>query len=447
MDPDFTPATPNRPPVTGNQDDGPPEVAGRSDRDVIIRTLEVASVAREGQRRRLDLIAALESAHISRCLKVDETPNGFTVIIERVEGPTLSTLKMSKTGLTLPEAWRLIEDICHGLLSLHDAGLIHGGISPDNVVVRKRQEPGRAVIVDLVAEPGWDRGTPGFVAPEVRTGAAPSAATDVWAVARLATWAVRNEERQQLAEYLRPALSDQPADRPTVKELANMAHEDADDRIDLPDEARLAAAHLRVQHHQQPLTRAQGRRGRRRGPDSRPRWAIPPVLASIVFLALAGSSYSLTSFLTPSPDPAPTVAESQGEPEQDRVTLATRAVTKLTLLRDQALERRDADLLTRLSVPGSPAASSDDELLAAMGGSSPTGLRTSLEIRSATEQGDEVVIEADLSQQGFTWSGGARNSNHVAPLPKRCAAIHLAEHGGEFRVQRVSACAAEGTSG
>lgn len=81
---------------------------------------------------------------------------------------------------------RVLAEIADGLAAIHAAGLVHGDIKPDNVVIDRA---GRAVIVDLGLAravdarraPGTVAGTPGFLAPEVRAGQPSTPASDQFA--------------------------------------------------------------------------------------------------------------------------------------------------------------------------------------------------------------------------------------------------------------------------
>jgi serine/threonine-protein kinase len=89
-------------------------------------------------------------------------------------------------------------DVADALAALHGlpdgsgrpAGLVHQDVTPDNVLVGL---DGRAVLVDLGAAVAAatppaafaSQATPGYLAPERRTGAAPGARTDLWQLGAL----------------------------------------------------------------------------------------------------------------------------------------------------------------------------------------------------------------------------------------------------------------------
>ncbi|MEO0323402.1 MAG: serine/threonine-protein kinase, partial [Myxococcota bacterium] len=81
-------------------------------------------------------------------------------------------------------ALRIVHDALQALAALHGLGIVHGDVTPSNLVV---DEAGRAVLVDLglagppAHEPGVARGTPGLMAPEAWMGER-SVATDLYGV-------------------------------------------------------------------------------------------------------------------------------------------------------------------------------------------------------------------------------------------------------------------------
>ncbi len=104
--------------------------------------------------------ASLGSPHVARLLDVVHHDDGrWAVVVERVPGDSLETV-LARGGLrTREERARVVAGIRRGIEALHGAGLLHGDVSPGNVVVRPDGEP---VLVDLIDDPGASRGTPGW---------------------------------------------------------------------------------------------------------------------------------------------------------------------------------------------------------------------------------------------------------------------------------------------
>lgn len=419
---------------------------------VSIRRTGPGSVPLATRRSRLQRLAGIDSPHVARVVHVESTAGGLTILSEHVPGPTLSTLRAGGVGLDVAQGWRLLADLCAALAALHERGIIHADVSPSNVLVRSEQpNRGRAVLVDVGGEEDWELGTVGFRAPEIATGAPASRASDIWSAARVAVWAVQDDHRLYFHEVLGHALQQNPEHRPGAGDLAAQAEAEAAAQIHIPDDARLASAHLRAKASSEPTTRASRRRSRTRARPHRRRHAVA---GGAVFLAFLLGGYMLAEELFDSGGghkgstaaPAPET-EPASRPAVPALPDPGDAVQELTDLRDRALATHDEDLLARVTIPESKAAESDRELLRRFRGSRPVGLVTAVEVREVTQGEAGPVVTAMLTQAEFTWEGGANDGITVAELPPRCARIHLSEVEREWFVHETSACAAAEISG
>lgn len=83
------------------------------------------------------------------------------LVMDHLEGATLGALVRADGPLSLARGLHLGEQILAGLEALHEAGLVHRDLSPDNVfVAREPGGPERAVLIDLgfAQAPGVDAG-------------------------------------------------------------------------------------------------------------------------------------------------------------------------------------------------------------------------------------------------------------------------------------------------
>lgn len=107
------------------------------------------------------------------------------VVMERVDGCDSETAALAPE-FTAAQARRWIRDVARGLQALHERGLVHGDISPRNVLVGA---DGRARLIDFGSCRAYASGrgvTSGFVPPE---GASrPSVSADVFALGRTLAW-------------------------------------------------------------------------------------------------------------------------------------------------------------------------------------------------------------------------------------------------------------------
>ncbi len=133
---------------------------------------------------------ARQVAHPNVCRVYDfvDTGNEQFVAMEYVDGESLGALVRRVGRPSQATAIALAHQIVRGLAAVHERGVLHRDLKPDNVMVDGR---GHARIMDFgVASLSRDtsrraamfKGTPAYVAPEQFLGAPPSSRTDVYAL-------------------------------------------------------------------------------------------------------------------------------------------------------------------------------------------------------------------------------------------------------------------------
>jgi serine/threonine protein kinase len=136
--------------------------------------------------------------------------------LEHVEGRTLlevaSTVCRDRPWSLLSERVRreLVSNILRlsqHLQAMHSAGWVHRDLSPSNVLVRT---DGEVYLIDLElahslgdTKAPFGKGTPGFMAPEQRAGAAPHPSQDVFAVGGLLTFLMCGTDPRQVVDSTR----------------------------------------------------------------------------------------------------------------------------------------------------------------------------------------------------------------------------------------------------
>jgi serine/threonine protein kinase len=108
------------------------------------------------------------------------------LISEYVPGTALSAIER----LTPREWLSIVLDIARTLQVLHEQSVVHGDVSPGNIVITKA---GQGVLIDLgLARPRGaplsGAGTPGFAAPEVEQLVPASASQDIYSLGALLLW-------------------------------------------------------------------------------------------------------------------------------------------------------------------------------------------------------------------------------------------------------------------
>jgi hypothetical protein len=136
-----------------------------------------------------EVLTALRHEHLVPLRAVVPLADGRAVhVFDLVEGASLRSTVDARGHLRTGETVTVLTPICDAVATLHRAGALHGDISPGNVLITG---DGRPLLADLgsarVAGAGAAVcGTPGFVAPEVLAGDAPTEAADVYALGALA---------------------------------------------------------------------------------------------------------------------------------------------------------------------------------------------------------------------------------------------------------------------
>lgn len=171
------------------------------DRDVAVKTLhpwllsDTSSVVRFLQEAHL--MARLEGRGAPRVIDVGTNPKGLPfIVMELVEGETLSARVLRKGPLPLEEVVTVIAQVCDALAHAHACGVVHRDVKPGNVMVT-RTRTGSKLSVKLIdfglakvegaarqtSDIGESFGTPGFMSPEqMRDGHDADARSDIWAV-------------------------------------------------------------------------------------------------------------------------------------------------------------------------------------------------------------------------------------------------------------------------
>jgi serine/threonine protein kinase len=203
-------------------------------------------------RRRLtregELLLDLTHPHIVRAYELRRRPM-TALILETIAGERVDHMIETGPGrLAIADVAHLGLQICSAIGYLHQHGYLHLDLKPANVIV----ESGQACVIDLslARRPGpvpRGMGTPPYLSPEQARGDRAAAATDVWGIgatlyeaatgtrpfpdARSKVYPQRERRAVTVAKSRRaPAsftrvidacLSPEPADRPSVSELAD----------------------------------------------------------------------------------------------------------------------------------------------------------------------------------------------------------------------------------
>ena len=144
-------------------------------------------------KREAELAARLDHSNLVRVLDAGTYPQDF-LVMELVDGVDAARLVKRIGRLSLRHTLRIVGPVCDALTYVHTEGVIHGDVSASNIMIRERDGIPKLGDFGLASElgapseehPGKITGTPGFIAPELLEGAAPSPRSDLYSIAAVA---------------------------------------------------------------------------------------------------------------------------------------------------------------------------------------------------------------------------------------------------------------------
>jgi serine/threonine protein kinase len=454
--------------------------------------------------RELGVLASVEveglvAFHEAFGLRSD--PPAVAIVLDLVTGGSLQRAVGARGHLSAGESVTVLAPVARALAGLHAAGVVHGDVSPTNVLLERS---GRPLLADLgVArlageQPGELFGTAGFVAPEVLDGAAPTPASDVYAVGALAWWCVTGGAPGPAAlrrplEELAPGLPEAwraattaalrgvPQERPSAADLA-LAYFDAAPCEPLrlvvgTDETSLLTARLRsaaplaelaapgpasgtlrLPRMRVPSMRLPGREAARRGaalvaalvavvavtslvldrpqpPWARAAEAPPPGRSSPAATGHGPVGGGATASSTGPAHPSRALAF-----DHDSAVRHPRGLMQeLSDLRAHAMNTGSSSDLAALDAPGSPALGQDTADLERLRGSGRAYSGVGLRVRSATAlavTGDRARVRAvvDTTAYQVVWRSGTQAQPARPGEPMR---FTLRWDGTRWQVERV----------
>jgi eukaryotic-like serine/threonine-protein kinase len=146
-------------------------------------TFDLARAIKEAR-----LLARVRHPNVVCVFGADSHAGRFGLWMELISGRTLGQVLKLHGPMSVNEAIAVGIDLCHALAAVHRAGLLHRDVKAQNVL---REEGGRIVLMDFgtghpISGAGATAdslaGTPLYLAPELFSGATPSAASDIYSL-------------------------------------------------------------------------------------------------------------------------------------------------------------------------------------------------------------------------------------------------------------------------
>ena len=176
----------------------------RLGREVAIKVLPPSFALDAERRARFErearVLASLNHPNIATLYGVEESQAGQVLVMELVEGETLSDRLAAGVHIRLAEVLAIVEQVAAALETAHDHGIIHRDLKPANIAVRR---DGTVKVLDFgvakVATAGdstmnaatgtstegvpgaMGPGTPAYMSPEQACGLPVDKRTDIWA--------------------------------------------------------------------------------------------------------------------------------------------------------------------------------------------------------------------------------------------------------------------------
>jgi eukaryotic-like serine/threonine-protein kinase len=163
--------------------------------------------------REARLAARLNHPHVVAVFDLVQEDGQQWLVMEYVEGVTLSELVRRDGALTPDQASPLIEQAADALAAAHEAGIVHRDVKPSNILVTPQGQVklsdfgiARAEADASLTQTGLVTGSPAYLAPEIASGASASDASDVWSLGATLYHALAGRPPYDVTDNLMGAL-------------------------------------------------------------------------------------------------------------------------------------------------------------------------------------------------------------------------------------------------
>ncbi|MCA9655741.1 MAG: serine/threonine protein kinase [Myxococcales bacterium] len=168
--------------------------------------------------REIEALRCIDHPNVVRMLDCGFEDEQVVLVMEFVDGPTLSALLERERVVPWCSALEVAASVLEGLVRVHEVGLVHRDIKPSNLIVEDLRR-GAVKILDFgivkpldenrrITEVGTVLGTPAYMPPEQLLGLRIGPSADVYAVGlvllqMLTTLGPRTRDMHQLSTKMR----------------------------------------------------------------------------------------------------------------------------------------------------------------------------------------------------------------------------------------------------
>lgn len=171
-------------------------------------------------------LAAVRHPNCVRIYDIVEDAEGLGIVMEYIEGRSLSDTVRGGEQLGDVAAARLWSTMAGALQAAHDKGVLHRDMKPSNVIVDAAGNPhlldfgiARSEGDSTLTASGMMMGTPDFLAPETAAGGHATPASDAWQLAATVSFALtgqppRRQRENAMAALMAAANGETPSELP-----------------------------------------------------------------------------------------------------------------------------------------------------------------------------------------------------------------------------------------